>query len=260
MRATLEALLASLGYDKGQQGWAHGEGRQLVFVGDLLDRGPDPLGCLELVEELVSAGVAQAVLGNHEVNAAHFMLGHRERSEKNLKQLRTTLAQTEVDPARWDRAFAFIERTPTRLLLDDGKLRVIHACWSEEFLADLPELINTPELWKETAKGGRHYEAVEVCLKGPERPVVGDPLPDKDGVLRDKKRVDWWKSYHEDLPLVVFGHYWFPWNDDLPVLGLLGPGRNAVCVDHSAGKGGWLVALRYPEIHFVAVPNRDSAT
>src|SRR5687767_8858066 len=42
--------------------------RPLVFVGDLIDRGPDSPACVELVLRLVEAGIAQVVLGNHELN------------------------------------------------------------------------------------------------------------------------------------------------------------------------------------------------
>ena len=42
--------------------------RRLVFVGDLIDRGPDSPACVELVMRLVEAGMAQVVLGNHELN------------------------------------------------------------------------------------------------------------------------------------------------------------------------------------------------
>jgi calcineurin-like phosphoesterase family protein len=256
MRSTLEGILASLGYVDGPQGWSHAEERQLVFVGDFLDAGPDPLGCLELVEELVVAGMARAVLGNHEVNGVHFMLGHRERSEKNRKQFGATLKQIEADPVRWDRAFAFLERTPTRLQLDGGNLRVVHACWDEPALADLPELINSPELWKETAKGGKHYDAVEVCLKGPECDREGPPVVDKYGTARKRERECWWEGYPEAAPLAVFGHYWFsPEKQGPPAL--LGEGKNAACVDYSVARGGSLVALRYPEREFVGVACRD---
>ena len=62
----LVSLLRKLGYDDRGR---HAEHRRLVFVGDLIDRGPDSPGVLRLVKRLVEAGTAQCVTGNHEINA-----------------------------------------------------------------------------------------------------------------------------------------------------------------------------------------------
>ena len=70
----LNALLAQLGYD--ERG-AHPQGRHLVFIGDLCDRGPDSPAVLERVMDLVQRGAAQGVLGNHELNAVDFSVGAR---------------------------------------------------------------------------------------------------------------------------------------------------------------------------------------
>src|SRR5581483_11176796 len=71
-RAELERLLAELGYTLVRD--EHGRpvdatppaGRKAVFVGDLVDRGPDSPGVLRLVMGMVAAGHALAVPGNHE--------------------------------------------------------------------------------------------------------------------------------------------------------------------------------------------------
>ena len=56
----LEQLLANLGYSGNKP---HPDGRQLVFCGDLVDRGPDSPAVVERVMGLVAAGHAQCVLG-----------------------------------------------------------------------------------------------------------------------------------------------------------------------------------------------------
>ena len=61
----LVQLLGHLGYD--EQG-RHPEGRTIVFVGDLCDRGPDSPAVLAMGHKLVQSGRAVAVLGNHEIN------------------------------------------------------------------------------------------------------------------------------------------------------------------------------------------------
>jgi len=62
--AALQTLLYHLGYRDGR----HPQGRRLVFVGDLCDRGPDCPGSIALVQGLVESGQAFAVMGNHELN------------------------------------------------------------------------------------------------------------------------------------------------------------------------------------------------
>lgn len=71
-RAELEELLGELGYaltraaDGRPVGTVHPGGRRAVFVGDLVDRGPDSPGVLRLVMGMVAAGSALCVPGNHE--------------------------------------------------------------------------------------------------------------------------------------------------------------------------------------------------
>ena len=61
----LRDLLGHLGYaDDG----SHPEGRRLVFLGDLTDRGPDSPAVIDLVKHFVETDRAQCVLGNHDLN------------------------------------------------------------------------------------------------------------------------------------------------------------------------------------------------
>jgi hypothetical protein len=58
----LQQLLGHLGY---QDNGKHPEGRRLVFIGDLADRGPDSPAVVRLVSQLVREKLAQCMLGNH---------------------------------------------------------------------------------------------------------------------------------------------------------------------------------------------------
>src|SRR5262245_57431388 len=61
----LRELLIRLGYrDDG----SHPDDRRLVFVGDVVDRGPDSPAVLELLMKLVEEEHAYCVLGNHDLN------------------------------------------------------------------------------------------------------------------------------------------------------------------------------------------------
>ncbi|KIG15554.1 serine/threonine protein phosphatase [Enhygromyxa salina] len=253
---TLDAMLERLGYLCAGGCWYHPEGRVLISVGDLIDRGPDPLGCVERIAALVDSGCAHMVLGNHELNALHYVEGLREHSDKNRAQFQTTLTQIDASPQRWDRARAFIESQPTHLLLDEGRLRVVHAYWDPDAIRQLPTRVDTRELLVASGPGGRLEHAFELCIKGPERAVPR--YRDHGGHWRETQRVAWWNEYPADAPKLVFGHYWFPWPEHTPTSpGWTGPGANAACLDFRAGRGGPLVALRYPEGEFVSVPNLD---
>jgi Calcineurin-like phosphoesterase len=73
----LVGLLKHLDYDLRQGTWRH-IGRTAIFVGDLIDRGPDQVRTVELVRRMAAVGVARCILGNHEFNAIAWP--HRIRS------------------------------------------------------------------------------------------------------------------------------------------------------------------------------------
>ena len=61
----LKRLLSRLGYEPSNGVWSHPE-RKALFMGDLVDRGPDVPGVLALVKGMADAGAAEVMLGNHE--------------------------------------------------------------------------------------------------------------------------------------------------------------------------------------------------
>jgi hypothetical protein len=107
----LEALLRTLGYSRTAGAWRHPE-RQAVFVGDFVDRGPAQLRAIDTARRMVDAGVALAVMGNHELNAiawhtpdtrlpGSYLRTHDspEWGEKNRKQHALFLAEVDGKPA-----------------------------------------------------------------------------------------------------------------------------------------------------------------
>lgn len=125
----LNDLLAALGYDTHGR---HPAGHRLVFVGDLCDRGPDSIAVMERVGELVDRGLAQCVLGNHELNLLRaarkegngwfFDDDHDAHEGKFLRSRQASEAQR-----RWIRDF--MGKLP--LALQSEHLRIVHACWDE---------------------------------------------------------------------------------------------------------------------------------
>ena len=127
------ALLRHLGYDAGGR---HPEGRTLVFVGDLCDRGPDSPAVIEHVQRLMDAGRACAVIGNHEINLLREEAkdgsgwAFARRAERDTpKYAPFTTAST----AQLRRYQAFAAQLP--VALERADLRIVHAAWQDGAIA-----------------------------------------------------------------------------------------------------------------------------
>jgi hypothetical protein len=127
----LKALLHHLGY---RHDGSHPQGRQLVFVGDLCDRGPDSPGVIALVRRLVEAERAQAILGNHEIN----LLRGECKEGNNWFWNEVSAKDHKYEPyaraasAEREGLLSFLEQLPLALQRDD--LRIVHAAWDDEAL------------------------------------------------------------------------------------------------------------------------------
>jgi len=261
----LQDLLQHLGYDSSGN---HPDGRHLVFVGDLVDRGPDSLGVIRLVAPLVKSGAASCILGNHELN---LLLGKRRDGNEwffgDKQQLRdngTTIEQVLANNETRTEILLFLLRLPLALQRHD--LRVVHACWDSQALASLEssrcglvELFYASEqAITETCLAAGHEQdsvfadlarqnenPVTVLTSGQER-LTDTPFR-AGGRVRSEERVPWWRDYHDDCE-VIFGHYWRAIDPDsrtaesgpylfdvVPYEQALGPKQNAFCIDFSVG-------------------------
>lgn len=203
----LRRLLEKLGYtlDSASGAYHHAD-RRVVFVGDLIDRGPEQREVLELVKAMVDAGTADIVMGNHEFNAIAYATPDpdrpgeflRQHSEKNTKQHRAFLEQ--LDDAERAHYIDWFMTLP--LWLDNGQIRVIHACWHEPSMQVVREVCGGDRLTAKNirdaaTKGHALYRAVEVLLKGPEISLTKygqPPYVDKDGSRRTEARIRWWDA------------------------------------------------------------------
>lgn len=211
------ALLAKLGWLRGGDGvYRHAAGRTLVFVGDLVDRGPDVPGTLRVAMDMSDAGVALCVQGNHERKLARKLRGADVVISHGLAGSLEQLAREPV--ALIDRFLAFEAQLPAHLLLDDGKLVVAHA--------GLPERLH--------GKTSREAQAVALFgLTTGERDDEGYPV-----------RLPWANDYR-GAATVVYGHT--PEREARWVNG-------TICIDTGCVFGGNLTALRWPERELVDVP------
>jgi hypothetical protein len=133
----LNALLDQLGYrDDG----SHPDNRRMVFVGDLVDRGPDSPAVLDLVMGLVETGHAQCVLGNHDLN----LLLDEKRKDNDWWFNPAAINPEEQRPVRAEdkeRYRNFLASLPLVLERAGGPtpIRVVHAAWDGPSMEELLE-------------------------------------------------------------------------------------------------------------------------
>ncbi|MBX9602082.1 MAG: polynucleotide kinase-phosphatase [Bryobacteraceae bacterium] len=199
----------------GNEVWRHPSGRKAVFVGDLVDRGPAVLDTVRIVRNMIQAGQAFCVAGNHDVKLVRWLRGKQVQVRHGLEQ---SIAELETLPAA-DRArvASFLDGLISHYVLDGGRLVVAHAGLREEM-------------------HGRGSGAVrEFCLFGEttgETDEFGLPI-----------RYNWAAEYRGKAK-VVYGHTPVPEPEWL---------NNTVNIDTGAVFGGKLTALRYPELEFISV-------
>jgi Calcineurin-like phosphoesterase len=214
----LLALLVKLRYGIAWQpdGWARvtpPRGRRVVFLGDLVNRGPYIPGVLRLVMGMVRSGAALCVAGNHDVMLVNKLRGLPVEKEDHLvESLRQLRPESE---AFVQEIGGFVDGLPRRLSLDEGRLILAHAGLPEEY------------------HGSDSAEADDFA-------VNGRRIPDETGQL---VRYRWANDYH-GVATVVYGHY----SQDRAVWT-----NGTICIDTGCVYGGRLTALRYPERELVSV-------
>ena len=202
----LVSLLHKLGYREKGGDWRYpGGGRQVIFVGDYIDRNANACRVMNIVRRMTENEEALAVMGNHEFNAVAYHTPDpdkpgeylRPHSEKNQIQHAAFLEEMEGDEAAHDEAIGWFRTLP--MWLDLGELRVVHASWVErhhvtvEGVADPDAHLSETLLVRGSRKDTAEYEAVECLLKGLEVHMPeGVGYRDSYGHLRTKARVRWW--------------------------------------------------------------------
>ncbi|MFB6777854.1 polynucleotide kinase-phosphatase [Streptomyces sp. NPDC056352] len=211
----LETLLGKLGYIDG----AHPEGRTAVFVGDLVDRGPDSPGVLRRVMSMVAAGDALCVPGNHENKLGRYLKGRKVQHTHGLAETIEQLDREDArDPAFREQVREFIDGLVSHYVLDEGKLVVCHAGLPEKYHGRTSGRVRSHALYGDTTG---------------ETDEFGLPV-----------RYPWAEDYR-GRAAVVYGHTPVPSTSWV---------NNTLCLDTGAVFGGKMTALRWPERELVDVP------
>ncbi len=190
--------------------------RRLIFVGDLVDRGPRSPDVVRIVMAAVRSGQGWCVLGNHDAKFLRWLAGRQVTLSHGLEQ---TVEQYALESEHHRHEVRdFLSSLPYHLWLDGGALAVAHAGIRQEML-------------------GRNEEAVRrFCLYGDTNGDVGeDGLPVRYH----------WAAHHTSPTAIVYGHTPVPAAEWV---------NTTLCIDTGCCFGRRLTALRWPEREIASVP------
>jgi len=190
-------------------------GRTAVFVGDLVDRGPDSPSVLRLVMSMVKQGVAYCVPGNHDMKLHKYLIGKDVQLKHGLEK--TAAQLKDEDPRFISDLRDFLDSLVSHYIFDGGRLAVAHAGIKESMQGRGSGAVRTFCMYGETTG---------------ETDEFGLPV-----------RYNWALDYRGKA-MVVYGHTPVPRAQWL---------NHTIDIDTGCVFGGSLTALRYPEEELVSV-------
>lgn len=276
----LTALLKKLGYRIKDGAYRHPEGRMALFLGDLIDRGPGQIAVISIVRNMIDAGSALTIMGNHELNAIGYATKRsdgdgylRDHSGSKEKQHREFLEQIGWDSPLHKELIGWFKTLPP--FLDLGNIRLCHAWWNQDFINIIAQssnakgVLNEDFLISSFNKNQEAFAVMEGVTKGLEISLPeGHSFADHTGVERKEIRVKWWdknattyreaamvsESDRERMPDILLPHTVKLGNDE-DVLTFLGhywltgkptiQNSTTAVLDYSAAIKGPLVAYRW---------------
>ena len=265
----LTRLCHKLGYDE----WGHHrEGRQLIFLGDLNNKGPGNHRVIRQVAAWVEAGRAQSIMGNHEFESLAWTLKDKKgrplfaHTPERRAKMAEFLKVKKKNPFAYQRHLAFFKARP--LWLDMGEFRCVHACWEDASIAYLRGKLGEEghvrkrDIRKAFTEGHRMQDATQTIMTGPRLHM---PKRAMRSTGKADTRMRWWADADADMAElamlkaktprslrgrepkarvlytgvpVFFGHYHLKTKPHLTA-------PSAACLDFGAGSGRRLTAYRW---------------
>lgn len=205
----LGRLLERLGYRFQAGVWQHPR-RMAIFVGDIIDRGPQIRESLEIVRNMVEQGHAHCIMGNHEYYALAWHMAApsesnqlfvREHNHRSANIWQATAEAFAAYPNDWQAALDWFAERP--LFLDGERFRVVHACWDAALIEGVVErfgsgLVSRDFIQQSADPESFSHRVFNRLLRG-----INLSLPDglsiasQDGTSRTTYRVRFWE---EDKP------------------------------------------------------------
>ncbi len=198
---------------------SHPEGRRIIFLGDLVDRGPNTPEVLQLAMDTIADERAFCVVGNHDHKLLKALRGDKVQVKHGLQQ---SLEQLENKSAEFKaRTIEFLDSLRSHFVFDSGKLVVAHAGLKEEMQGRASGAVRSFAMYGETTGEIDEY---------------GLPV-----------RLEWARDYRGNS-YVVYGHTPVPDAEWV---------NHTLNIDTGCVFGGKLTALRYPELEIVDVPAHE---
>ncbi|MGI4787500.1 MAG: polynucleotide kinase-phosphatase, partial [Janthinobacterium lividum] len=212
----LTALLSKMGYSIEGHTVTPPEGRKVVFLGDLVDRGPKTPDVLKLIMGMVENGTGLCVPGNHDIKYLRKLAGKDVQVTHGLAD--TLMQMAGETPEFADSVKRFLDGLVSHYVLDGGRLIVAHAGLKAEMQGRGSGKVREFALYGETTG---------------ETDEFGLPI-----------RYNWADQYRGTAN-VVYGHTPIPAPEWL---------NHTINIDTGCVFGGSLTALRWPERELVSVP------
>lgn len=215
----LYELLDKLGYiwESATGTFVPPEGRLAVSVGDITSRGRYSVATYGFCRSMTELGRMLVVRGNHCDKVMRWAKGN------NVKLLHgddKAALEFEAKGIEKESIYEFFKSLPYYLILDEGKLVIVHAAWKNG--------MEKHDLFSKKNRSRALYGSTS-------GKTLDNGLPD---------RLDWVAERKEIEPVVVYGHQ--PYHIPRIENGTYG-------IDTGCVFGGHLTALKYPEMEIVQV-------
>lgn len=215
---TLVRLLEQMGYSKRNGVYQHAK-RKVIFLGDIVDRGPNIRLACQVVRDMVEQGHAYMVMGNHEYNLITYCtetpktLGLdrpylRSHTERNAFIVEQSLEQYANHKAEFNELLDWFLDIP--LFMEFPDFRVVHACWDQTMIAEYISRYGGNQMTRDLLLESVYtdsfiYQFLDRMLRGTTLELPnGRTMTSRDGMVRRFFRAKFWKEDPQTYQDVVF--------------------------------------------------------